>query len=56
MVKNPTKALWVKANPWAFIFNMKNILFFKMYYYLWDGLEDLNGQQSEQARQTEQAQ
>jgi len=27
-VKNPTKALWVRANPWAFIFNMKNILLF----------------------------
>jgi len=28
--KNPTKALWVRANPWTFIFNMKNILFFKI--------------------------
>ena len=28
--KNPTKALWVRVNPWAFIFNMKNILFFKI--------------------------
>jgi len=26
--KNPTKALWAKANPWTFIFHMKNILFF----------------------------
>jgi len=34
--KNPTKALWARANPWAFIFHMKKILFFKIYYYLWD--------------------
>ena len=34
--KNFTKALWAWANPWAFIFHMKNILFFKIYYYLWD--------------------
>jgi len=34
--KNPTKALWVRANLWAFIFHIKNILFFKIYYYLWD--------------------
>ena len=34
--KSPTKALWARANPWAFIFHMKNILFFKIYYYLWD--------------------
>jgi len=34
--KNFTKALWAWANPWAFIFHMKNILFFKIYYYLLD--------------------
>jgi len=28
--KNPTKALCVRVNPWAFIFNRKNILFFKI--------------------------
>jgi len=28
--KNLTKVLWVRANPWAFIFHMKNILFFKI--------------------------
>jgi len=25
---NPIKALWVKANPWAFIFNMKKYIIF----------------------------
>ena len=30
--KNSTKALWVNANPWAFLFNMKNLLFSKIYY------------------------
>jgi len=34
--KNPTKVLLARANQWAFIFHMKNILFFKIYYYLWD--------------------
>jgi len=38
--KNPIKALWVRANPWAFIFKMKNILFFKIYYYMWDKTND----------------
>ena len=27
--KNHTKAIWVKARPWAFFLNMKTILFFK---------------------------
>jgi len=26
--KNPTKVLWARANLWAFIFHMKNILLF----------------------------
>ena len=34
--KNHTKAMWVRANPGAFIFHTKNILLFKIYYYLWD--------------------
>ena len=34
--QKPTKALWSRANPWAFVIHMKYILFFKIYYYLWD--------------------
>jgi len=40
--KNPIKVLWASANPCAFIFHMKNILFFKIYYYLWDKPNDPN--------------
>ena len=31
-----------QANPWAFIFHMKNILFFKIYNYLWDRPNESN--------------
>jgi len=40
--KNPTKVLWVKANPWTFIFNMKNILFLKYIIKLFGDLDASN--------------
>jgi len=30
--KNSTKIMWVRVNLLIFIFNMKNILFFKIYH------------------------